>query len=527
MSQVPFCGATYQGRSVNINSSRAVNFMPEATGATDDKAALILTATPGTQVFTIIPEAATSVRGMYTFQGHLFAVVGDGLYQVEDDGTYDLVDRLLTADGIVDFADNGLADSGVGGNQLIMVDGLYGYVYNVATSTFTILSHDDIVDPVVTGIPEFPATPKMVTYLDGYFVIIDGTMRFVVSDLYDGTTYQGLATAAVSSMPDNVQAVTAINNQLLFVKEFTTEVWYDAAVPTSEGCPFARVSGAVYNYGTPAPWSLARGSNSVFFVSSAKTNNQGSFFSVVQVTDYSPTVISTAPIAYKISQSTDISSCFAYCYADQGHMFYVLTNPVDDWTLVYDVTTQMWHERSSFDDGVTFKRHLSNCYVYYDGNHLVGGYTQPYISKMSTDYYSDNGIAVNSIRTAPHVFDNSELNSVFVSRLDVDAETGVGSDEPIIVLVTHIADGSWLADGTITGGGIIESTANPQAFLSWSNDGGHTWSNEYSCPMGEQANYYARLKWRRLGYSRNRVFKLRISDPVKRNIIGAYMRAST
>jgi hypothetical protein len=477
---------------------------------------MALTGTPGTQIFTIIPTTSAAVRGTYSFGGKLFAVVADKLYTIASNGAYTAEGTLLTSTGVVDFADNGVASNGVGGDQLMFVDGTAGYVHNISTDSFTVIKN--------ATTPTFPATPTQIVYIDGYFVIVDGTMRFVVSDSYDGLTYNGLATAAVSSTQDKVQSVTTINNQLMFVKEHSTEIWYNAGVATADGSPFARVQGAVYDYGTPAPWSVARGGNSVFFLSTAKTNNQGSFYNVSQVTAYQPQPISTPAISYRISKSTTLSTSFAYCYSDQGHLFYVLTNPTDDWTLVYDVTTQMWHERSSFDEGGEPKRHISNTYTFHNNEHYIGSYNQPIISKMSQSYYTDNGVLIYSVRTAQHLFDPTELNPVFISRLDIDAETGVGEDSDLIVLVNHIADGTFLANGSVTAGGIENSSQNPQAYLSWSNDGGHTFGNEYPCAMGAENAYTARLVWRRLGYSRNRVFRLRISDPVKRNIINAYTR---
>lgn len=518
MAQIPFLGPTYEGRSTNANASRCINFYMEATGTQDDKTIYTMVGTPGTVTLARIPTTDDPVRGIYSFNDTLFAVVGDELYTIADNGTYTKKADLLTSEGRVSFADNGLAANGVGGDQMMFVDGTAGYVWNIGTSALTTV--------VSSSTPTFPATPKQVAYLDGYFVVIDGTMRFVVSDLFDGTTYGGLATAAVSTLPDNVQSVITFNNQLFFIKNNSSEAWYNAAIPTADGCPFARMNGGVYDYGTPSPWSVARGGNTIFFVSSTRTNSGGSFLNVVQVVGYQPTPISTTPIAYKISQSTDLSSLFGYCYSDQGHMFYVLTNPTDDWTLVYDAVTMMWHERSSFDDGVTQKRHLSNCYVTHKTKHVVGDYRNPIIAEMSHEYTTDSGMYIHSIRTAQHIFDPTELNPVFISRLDIDAETGVGSAEPIILTVLYLADGTWLANGAITAGGILQSTVEPKAYLSWSNDGGKTWSAEYPSSMGAANEYTARLVWRRLGYSRSRVFKLHIYDQTKRVILGAYARAS-
>ena len=62
---------------------------------------------------------------------------------------------------------------------------------------------------------------------------------------------------------------------------------------------------------------------------------------------------------------------------------------------------------------------------------------------------------------------------------------------------------------------------NSQAALSWSDDGGHTWSNDYLASVGAIGQYKTRLIWRRLGYSRDRVFRIAMSEPTKKILIGA------
>lgn len=62
---------------------------------------------------------------------------------------------------------------------------------------------------------------------------------------------------------------------------------------------------------------------------------------------------------------------------------------------------------------------------------------------------------------------------------------------------------------------------SPDASLSWSDDGGQTFSSSYARGMGNSGSYKNLLRWNRLGKSRERVFKLTITDPVKRIILGA------
>jgi hypothetical protein len=60
--------------------------------------------------------------------------------------------------------------------------------------------------------------------------------------------------------------------------------------------------------------------------------------------------------------------------------------------------------------------------------------------------------------------------------------------------------------------------------LRWSDDGGHTWSNEHWKSMGRIGETGARVIWRRLGMTmklRDRVYEVSGTDPVKIAIMGA------
>jgi Neuraminidase (sialidase) len=219
---------------------------------------------------------------------------------------------------------------------------------------------------------------------------------------------------------------------------------------------------------------------------------------VVQVVGYQPQIISTEPITSRMSKFT-LSDAIGYCYSDGNHQFYVISFPTSNATFVYDVSTQMWHERSTYISGSIYQvnRHLSNFYVKYNGMHLVSDYASGNLYSMSTDYYSDNGQPIVSFSIAPYVYDPDEMENVFISKLIIDAETGV-------------------ADAQDT---------DPQIYLSWSDDGGHTWSNNYQVSIGQVGQYRTRLMWRRVGRTRNRVFRLTISSPVKKVLINSFVEA--
>jgi len=68
-------------------------------------------------------------------------------------------------------------------------------------------------------------------------------------------------------------------------------------------------------------------------------------------------------------------------------------------------------------------------------------------------------------------------------------------------------------------------TDNPKAMLRWSNDGGSTWSKEHWSNIGQLGKFKNRAIWRRLGWSRDRVFEVVVTDPVNAVIISANLKA--
>jgi hypothetical protein len=124
---------------------------------------------------------------------------------------------------------------------------------------------------------------------------------------------------------------------------------------------------------------------------------------------------------------------------------------------------------------------------------LVGDWETGEVFALDLDTYTDNSAPILRLRAAQTAEDKQDR--LFFSSLQVDMETGVG---------------------TPTGQGL-----NPQLVLRWSNDGGHTWSNEKMVSIGKTGEYSARAKFNRLGHGRNRVWEISMTDPVKFSIFGA------
>lgn len=60
-----------------------------------------------------------------------------------------------------------------------------------------------------------------------------------------------------------------------------------------------------------------------------------------------------------------------------------------------------------------------------------------------------------------------------------------------------------------------------KVFLCYSDDGGRNWSNWRERSLGETGEYNKRIRFNRLGAFRERIWRIRVSSPVKRDIIAA------
>jgi len=243
----------------------------------------------------------------------------------------------------------------------------------------------------------------------------------------------------------------------------------------------------VFRTGVGAPDSLAAGEAGLFGLDSD--------FRVRRIVGYQGAVISTPQIEYHIQRYATKSDAFGYLYTQHGHTFYVLTFPSESKTWCYDVTTDAWHTRST---GTTGGRHRSSCYCFFQGKHLVGDWQNGHIYELDPETYTDHGELIVRRRAVQAVHQDRKL--LFHNQLEIEFEAGTG---------------------LVAGQG-----SDPQAMLDWSDDGGHTWSHEHWRSMGKLGEYKRRAIWRRLGCSRDRVYRVTVSDPVKVAILGATLEAS-
>jgi hypothetical protein len=319
-----------------------------------------------------------------------------------------------------------------------------------------------------------------------------------------------------------VVAINVDHRQMWVFGTDSVEVWYNAGLT---GFPLTPVQGAFNEIGCAAPYSVAKLDNALFWLG---TDARGQGI-VYKNNGYSGIRVSTHAIEYAIAQYGNISDAVAYTYQQEGHAFYVLNFPSASKTWVYDVSVQAWHERASGNQSQY--RHRSNCQCNFGGTIIVGDFENGNIYAFDLDVYADNGEIqkwLRSWRALPTGQNN--LKRTAHHSLQLDAESGVGLNgiDPSAPLEALLTEGS---DELLTESSesLLVSVAtvqgvNPQAMLRWSDDGGHTWSNEHWRSMGAIGQYGYRTIWRRLGMTeklRDRVYEVSGTDPVKIAIMGA------
>lgn len=492
-----FVGGAYKLDSVNVDCQRCVNLFPEVIESGSGKEAQVayLKSTPGLRKLFEVGEGPIRLIQMdqpfvsadnppnrfFVISGNKFFTVS----YVDDDWVTDEIGTLSTSTGPVSGVSL-LGDAqnlGIG----VFVDGVNSYhywKYKDGVSDFELFRTF-----ALSGFPQVPNATH-VALIDGYLIYNEGgTGRFYVSD-WQSLTVNPLSFATSEGSLDYVIGLIANNRLLWMYNEKSVEIYSNTG---NASFPFERISGGFIEKGIIAGFSLNKIDGILFWLG-RDASGQGVVYAAQGLT---PQRISTHAIEAAISKYADISTATSYTYQQDGHAFYVLNFAEATW--VYDLSTKLWHERAFTLEG-ELVRHRSESHDFMSelNLQLVGDFENGNVYALDQEYYSDDGSSITRMRVTPHV--SAGLKRLFCKRLDIDMEVGVG------------------LDGEVQG-------SDPQVMLDWSNDGGHTWSSEVFASIGKKiggiGQFKTRVFWNRLGSFRDRVFRMKITDPVKVVILGA------
>lgn len=351
------------------------------------------------------------------------------------------------------------------GTQIaIAVPGVDGYIATATTIA-------PIIDPAFL-------TPFTVTFMDGYFVWSIAGDEAIFSALNDGTSYDALDFITAETNPDDLVTVVSDHQELVFFGTDTIDFYRNT------GAPFARMGGSTAEKGCLARFSVQKADNSLVWLAPD--------FTVYRLNGRTPLRISTHAVETAIASYTLPENAESFVYSERGSLFYALK--FEEATWVYSFAIDRWFKKRSKNRD--HWRVSAHSFAY--DKHLVGDDQNGKIYEIDPDTYTENGDEITRIADLPYV-DKDNL-TIFSHSLEVIVAPG---------------------KGLTTGQG-----SDPQIMMSYSDNGGKTYSTELWRTAGKIGEYDNRAIWNRLGSFRRRTHRFQVSDPVEWKFLGVLMEAS-
>lgn len=276
------------------------------------------------------------MRGLFTFNGKLYAVRGSSLLTVDAAGFSSSVGTLSSGAGPVDFEQTL--------TQLVLTDGYALYVWDgitlTQTANWTPGARIAFVDQRIVGIQR-------------------ASQRFQWTALGDARSAAALDFASAEGAPDGLVSMLASQRELLLLGEYTGEVWYSSGGSSV----FERAQSEFLQIGCAAAHSAQMVGNTPHWLARDRNGH-------AQVVAGRGQRVSTRAIEERF-QELDLSRARAYTYSDGGQHFYCLNVPNVDTTLVYDATYGQWHERAELVDG-EYQPWRPTCHAFAYGRHYFG-----------------------------------------------------------------------------------------------------------------------------------------------------------
>ncbi len=463
--KIPLFGGSGEERAKDVSQQLTQNWYVHKTNR--GKSNIVIYPTPGMTSFSAC--GVGPIRGAIEYDDELYVISANELYRINSGGIAALLGTIDTNMGRVTLAHNGPNN----GTEILICTGTSGYIWDSVLATLV---------KIVDG--DFPQTATHCVFMDGYFVVNDPTVtgRFIKSASYDGTTWDGTEIATAERDPDVLQSIVVSNRQLWLIGKNTAEQWFNSG---AADFPFEPVQSGFSQWGTVAPYSPIEVNGMVFWLSE---NDEGCGLIVATTGGY-PQVISTPEIATEIAEMNVINDCYTYAYQRFQHTFVVFQFETAGKTLVYDILEQEWHTWHSKDT----EYHRSATHTFVFNKHLVGDPINGNICELDWDTYTDNGEQITRIRRSANIHAEDRALKHHGVWLDMKEAT---------------------ADAT---------TTDPQVLLRWRDNNG-SWSNYHSRSIGKVGEHNKKIVWRKLGRSRDRVYEIRMTDPVEAVLVDSFAK---
>ena len=467
---IGLAGSAYVSYSPSLNNQTCINWRP-ILGGPDSSTPSALFPTHG--VTQVTYSGSGIHRGAIEHLGKGYFVIGNRLIEMDTNENFTTISgNLSTSTGRVSMASNGNF-----GNQIIIVDGTNGYIFDGVSLT-------TITDP------DFPAGPRTVKYMDGVAILtVDNSGAWYICETNDFSDWVATRFANAERDPDNLISNEVNNRDIMLFGQYTTEVGLNNG---GNPFPFEVYANGLFDKGIAARFSVAKANDFVFWLSRDRTGA----IQVLKAKGTSYTPVSSQALDQLLSTYDTVSDAEAFCYSEKGTIFYQITFPTEGTTFVYNLSINnpelAWFQKKS---GTT--RHLASTYIAFNGQQYIGDYASANIYKLDATSYKEGSAYIIRERTSGTIRSQDNRKSLIHRRLEIIFETGTG---------------------LVTGQG-----SAPQVALDWSDDGGRTWSNTRTQSLGGIGEYSNRVIFNTLGMAYHRIYRVRVSDPVKWVLLEGYL----
>ena len=299
--------------------------------------------------------------------------------------------------------------------------------------------------------------------------------------------FDPLDIAAKSGSADPIVAILAVHEELWLIGALTTEVWVGTGAADFF---FQQVQGAYIEHGCIAQYTAASTDVLAFWL---QQDRQGKCL-VIQGSGYDVDEISTPYLVDQFDNYAVVSDAIGFCFQISGHAFYCLIFPTQNITWLYELKTKQWNKWlwTNVNDG-SLNRNRANCAMFFNNKNIVGDWENGNLYKLDAETYTDAGVPIIRIKTFIHMLD--DLDRVYYRNFDLDIETGTQSPDV---------------------------QTEPIVTLSWSDDRGKSYGYPVEQTLGQGGQFKTTVTWNRLGYARDRVFRMQTSEPIQLALNGGF-----
>jgi hypothetical protein len=350
--------------------------------------------------------ASNTGRGVYSWEGDLYAIWGDKVYKAGSA----LTGTLAGSTGRCYFDETGGATP-----KLIIQDADAGELYSVTTGgTLANLSDTDVPTTQAPGVVVF----------DQYVCVMDSSVAQIWnSDAGDETTWGSTSFLTAETLADDGVRLARHANYLVAFGKKSIEFFFDENNAT--GSPFGRLEGTVSLIGCPEGATVQNIDDELLFV--AESHHGGRY--VAKLRGFTPEPVSSKVVEESLDkEGSNISNAYAFAVRSMGHSFYVLTLPTTAAkTWVFDLTDGVWHEWTYYN-GSTESYFTGMASTTHAGEVIIQDEDNGKTYVFDPAVYQDDTQTIKLLGITP-LFDYDTMQNKFMSRLIVvgDEATATGN----------------------------------------------------------------------------------------------------